>query len=58
MENTEIIMATLKKAGKPLKCGEIASLSGLDRKIVDKYIKDLYKTGTIISPIRCHYQIK
>jgi len=58
MENSEIILKTLSKAAKPLKGGEIATLSKLDKKIVDKSLKELLKNGKIFSPQRCYYDTK
>ncbi|NOZ48037.1 MAG: MarR family transcriptional regulator [Chlorobi bacterium] len=58
MENTEIIIRTIKDANKPLKGGEIAELSGLDKKIVDKLIKQLKTEELIYSPKRCFYDVK
>lgn len=58
MENTELIIKTMNKASKPLKGGEIAAQSGLDKKIVDKALKELQKTGKIFSPQRCYYAVK
>lgn len=58
MEHTELILKTLNKAGKPLKGGEIATQSGLDKKIVDKELKALQKTGKVFSPQRCFYAAK
>jgi biotin operon repressor len=48
----------MSKAGKPLKGGEIASLSGLDKSAVDKTMKELQKQGKIFSPKKCYYEIK
>ena len=58
MNENEVILKAMKKAGKPLKGGEIAELTGFDKKIVDKSIKTLQKEGKVISPIRCFYQAK
>lgn len=58
MEISEIILKTLAKAAKPLKGGEIATLSGIDKKEVDKSLKVLQKTGKIFSPQRCFHDIK
>lgn len=58
MENSEVIIKTMSKAAKPLKGGEIASLSGLDKSIVDKAMKELQKQGKIYSPKKCYYEIK
>jgi len=45
----------MQKAGKPLRSGEIAELTGLDKKEVEKAIKKLKKEGKIESPKRCYY---
>ncbi|HHG74812.1 MAG TPA: winged helix-turn-helix transcriptional regulator [Persephonella sp.] len=49
------VLEALEKAGKPLKTGEIAELTGLDKKEVEKAIKKLKKEGKIESPKRCYY---
>ena len=49
----ELILKTMKEAGKPVAAGEVATLSGLDRKTVDKVFAQLKKEGAIISPVRC-----
>ncbi|WP_456465268.1 winged helix-turn-helix transcriptional regulator [Persephonella sp.] len=49
------VLEAMKKAGKPLKTGEIAELTGLDKKEVEKAIKKLKKEGKIESPKRCYY---
>lgn len=58
MENNEIVLKALKEAGKPLKGGEIATRSGLDKKLVDKSLKALQDSGEVFSPIRCFYDLK
>lgn len=54
----EKVLQTMKQAGKPLKAGEIAQLSGLDKKDVEKAMKSLQKQDAIFSPIRCQWQVK
>jgi Mn-dependent DtxR family transcriptional regulator len=54
---TKIITA-LKSTGKPMKAAEIAEQIGVDKKEVDKAIKELKKQGTIESPKACYYGIK
>lgn len=54
----EIILKTLKEAGKPLKAGEIAEVSGLDKKEVDKAMTKLKKAEKIVSPKRCFWEPK
>ena len=41
--------------GKPVAAGEVATLSGLDRKVVDKVFAELKKEGAIVSPVRCKW---
>lgn len=54
----EKVMEALQKAGKPLKAGEIAEASGLDKKEVDKAMKELKADGSIVSPVRCFWAPK
>jgi predicted transcriptional regulator len=51
----QIILDVMKKAGKPLRPGDIAKAAGIDNKEVSKIIKELKKKGKIISPKRCFY---
>ena len=45
----------MKEAGTPLNAGKIAELSGLDKKEVDKAMKQLKEEGAIVSPVRCKW---
>ena len=56
MEEKELILETMKKAGEPLNAGKIAELSGLDRKVVDKAMAAMKKEGSIVSPVRCKWE--
>ncbi len=58
MDTEKTIIETLKKAGKPLKAGEIAELAGIEKKAVDKAIKALKTRDKIVSPKRCYYEVK
>ena len=58
METTDKVLNTLKITGKPMKAGEIADASGIDKKEVEKAIKQLVKVDKVHSPIRCFYDIK
>lgn len=51
----ELVLNTMKEAGKPLSAGEVTTLSGLDRKVVDKVFAELKKEGAIVSPVRCKW---
>jgi len=58
MDTAEIVIRTLKKAGKPMKAGEIAEVAGIDKAEVDKAIKKLKKEEKVESPKVCFYQAK
>jgi len=55
MEIKEIVLKTLQDSDQPLKGGEIAEKSGVDKKEVDKAIKQLKDEEKIFSPKRCFY---
>ena len=55
MDHAEVVFKSLEKAGQPLKAGEIAEVSGLDKKEVDKAMKLLKAEGRIVSPKRCFW---
>lgn len=57
MEAKDAIIKALEKSGKPMKGGEIAEASGVDKKEVDKVIKKLVAEGKVNSPVRCFYAI-
>ncbi len=54
-DSRQTVLKAMKKAGKPLKAGEVADLTGLPKTEVDKQIKVLKADGDIISPKRCFY---
>lgn len=58
MENKEKVLSTLKTSSEPMKSGEIADATGIDKAIVDKQIKILKTEGLIDSPKRCYYCAK
>ena len=43
----EKVLEVMRQAGEPLNAGKIAELSGLDRKEVDKAMKQLKEEGAI-----------
>lgn len=58
METAKTIFDAMKKNGKALKVSEIAELTGIDKKEVDKAIKKLIAESKISSPKRCYYEAK
>ena len=55
METKEIVLKAIENVGKPVKGGEIAEATGIDKKEIDKAVKKLVTEGKIISPVRCYY---
>lgn len=56
MNEKELVLDAMKKAGEPLNAGKVAELTGLDRKVVDKAMDTLKKEGLIVSPVRCKWE--
>lgn len=55
MDIKDKVLEILNNSEEPLKGGQIAEASGIDKKEVDKAIKELKKDEKIISPKRCFY---
>jgi DNA-binding transcriptional regulator GbsR (MarR family) len=58
MEAKELVLDAMKKAGVPLNAGKIVELTGLERKEVDKAMKQLKADEAIVSPKNCFWQPK
>ena len=56
MNEKEIILEAMKKAGEPISAGKAAELTGLDKKAVDKAFAAIKKEGSIVSPVRCKWE--
>lgn len=56
METKEKVLQTMRDAGKPLSAGDVAKMSGIDRKEVDKAFAAMKKEGAIVSPVRCKWE--
>ena len=52
----EQILQAMREFGAPVNAGKIAELSGIDRKEVDKAMKQLKDDGAIVSPVRCKWE--
>ena len=50
------VLNALKKAGKPVRPGDVAKLIGEDSKQVSKAIQELKKQGKVVSPKRCFWE--
>ena len=58
MDAAEKVLSALKKSAEPLNAGKIAEVTKLDRKEVDKAMKQLKDGGQIVSPKRCFWTAK
>jgi predicted transcriptional regulator len=56
MNTTEKVLSVFQTATEPLNAGKVETLSGLDRKEVDKAMKELKNSGAIVSPKRCYWE--
>lgn len=54
----EKVLEVMKASGKAMKAGEIAEAAKLDKKEVDKAMKELKEQGLISSPVRCYWEPK
>jgi DNA-binding transcriptional regulator GbsR (MarR family) len=54
-ENKEVVLKAFQKASKPLKAGEVAEITGIEKPEVSKIIKLLQKEGKLVSPKNCYY---
>ena len=52
MEDKDVILEAMRKAGEPLNAGKVAELTGLDRKAIDKAFAAMKKTGGSGCPVR------
>ena len=50
------VLNAMKKAGKPVRPGDVAKIIGEDNKQVSKAISELKKQGKVVSPKRCYYE--
>ncbi len=58
MNTAQAILEAMKKAGVPMSAGQIAEATGIDRKEIDKGMKELKKEESIVSPKRCYWEPK
>lgn len=49
------VLSAMKKAGKPVRPGDLAKIMGMDSKEVSKSMDILKKEGKVTSPKRCYY---
>ncbi len=55
MDPKQQVLDAMKAADEPLNAGKVVEMTGLERKVVDKAMNDLKKSGEIVSPKRCYW---
>ena len=54
-KNEKKVLDAVKKAGQPVRSGDVAKSTGLESKEVSKILTKLKKEGRVIAPKRCYY---
>ena len=54
-EKERLVLEAMKKAGRPVRPGDVAKMTGLESKEVSRIISELKKKGKVSSPKRCYY---
>ena len=57
MDNKEKVIEAFKNSEEPLNAKKVSELSGVEKKEVDKIMKELKKDETIVSPKRCYWTL-
>lgn len=57
MDNYEAVLNFFAKANLPVRTGDVAEATGIDKKEVDKIMTKLKKEEKIVSPKRCFWEI-
>lgn len=55
MNDKEKVIQTFKDSDEPLNATKVSEISSIEKKEVDKIMKELKKNETIISPKRCYW---
>ena len=58
MDIKETIIKAFRDSGKAMRTGEVVEKTGLEKKEVEKAIKQMKDEGVIHSPKRCYIDIK
>jgi predicted Zn-ribbon and HTH transcriptional regulator len=58
MDNKEKVIKAFKDSEDPLNATKVSEISGVEKKEVDKIMKDLKKDEIIFSPKRCYWAFK
>jgi len=56
MDTKSQVFEAMKRAGMPVNAGKIVEITGIERKEVDKAMKQLKAEGAIVSPKVCFWE--
>ncbi len=56
-EKEQMVLEAMEKAGKPVRPGDVAKITGLPKDEVSKIIRSLKKKGKVTSPKRCFWAL-
>jgi len=54
-DKEQMVLVAIQNAGKPLRPGDVAELTGINKDMVSKIVTKLKKEGKVISPKRCFW---
>lgn len=58
MDNKEKVIKAFRGSEEPLNATKVSQISGVEKKEVDKIMKELKTDETIYSPKRCYWTLK
>ena len=58
MSDKDKVIEAFKNSEEPLNATKVSEISGVEKKEVDKIMKELKKDETIISPKRCYWKVR
>ncbi len=58
MDNKDKVIKAFKDSEEPLNATKVGEISGVEKKEVDKIMKELKKDEIIYSPKRCYWTVK
>jgi len=58
MDNYEVVLNYFAQATEPVRSGDVAEATGIDKKEVEKIMNKLKKEEKIVSPKRCFWELK
>ena len=58
MDDKEKVLESMREIGKPVRPGEVADATGIEKADVSKLIQALKKEDKVVSPKRCFWEPK